>query len=204
MTRAPLVHVVDDDDAVRDSLCALLEVSGYRVTGFADAAAFRGRTRDEEPVCVFLDVRLPDGSGLDINRELHAALPALPVIIMTGHGDVPMAVNAMREGAADFIEKPFEGGRMTEALTRALARPDPAPVTGPADADIRARFAPLTPRETDVMRGMVAGNPTKIIAHGLGLSPRTVEIHRGRVMKKTGAASLSELVKMAIQAGILT
>ena len=201
MTREPLVHVVDDDDAVRESLCALLEISGYRVTGFADAAAFRGRARDEEPVCVFLDVRLPDGSGLDINRELHVALPTLPVIIMTGHGDVPMAVDAMREGAADFIEKPFEGGRMAEALTRALSR---TPTVVPADADIRARFAPLTPRETDVMRGMVAGNPTKIIAHELGLSPRTVEIHRGRVMKKTDAASLSELVKMAMQAGILT
>jgi len=198
---ALLVHVVDDDDAVRDSLCALLEVSGYRVVAFADAAAFRGRVGGEDPVCVFLDVRLPDGSGLDINRELHAALPALPVIVMTGHGDVPMAVEAMREGAVDFIEKPFEGGRMAEALDRALSRTPPAV---PGDADTRARFAPLTPRETDVMRGMVAGHPTKIIAHDLGLSPRTVEIHRGRVMKKTGAGSLSELVKMAIQAGILS
>lgn len=200
MTDAPLIHVVDDDDAVRDSLCALLDISGYRVTAFADATAFRNRTGDEDVACVFLDVRLPDGNGLDINRELHAAQPTLPVIIMTGHGDVAMAVEAMREGAVDFIEKPFEEGRMAEALARAL---EARSLSAPSE-DVLARFAALTPRETDVMRGMVAGKPTKIIAHDFGLSPRTVEIHRSRVMKKTEAGSLSDLVKMAIQAGIVT
>ena len=194
-----LVLVVDDDDAVRDSLCALLEVSGYRTRAYADAAAFRAREGVEDAACVFLDVRLPDGNGLEIARALRASSPALPVIVMTGHGDVAMAVEAMREGATDFIEKPFEEARMATALNRALSAASPAV----ADDALAERFARLTPRETEVMQGMVDGKPTKVIARDLDLSPRTVEIHRGRVMRKLEAGNLADVVKMAIRARIV-
>ena len=192
-----LVYVLDDDDAVRDSLCALLDMAGYATEDFPTAKAFLDGFAGEAAICAFLDVRLPDGSGLDVSRALRKMAPGLPVVIMTGHADVPMAVEAMREGVCDFIEKPFEETRMLESLERAQSQINPS-----ADPDLAARFETLTPRETDVLHELIAGHPNKIIAHNLGLGPRTVEVHRSRVMKKTKSPSLSHLVRMAIEAGI--
>jgi len=197
--RKELIYILDDDDAVRDSLCALLDLSGYDTEAFPTASAFLDGFATGAAICAFLDVRLPDGSGLDVSRALRKRAPDLPVVIMTGHADVPMAVQAMREGACDFIEKPFDEPRLLDSIERARSHATPAP---DPDPDLAGRFKQLTPRENDVLRELIAGNPNKIIAHNLGLSPRTVEVHRGRVMKKTASASLSQLVRMAIEAGI--
>lgn len=194
-----LIYVLDDDDAVRDSVCALLEIDGYRTEAFATADAFEAGFERGVAHCALLDVRLPDANGLDISRALHIKAPELPVIIMTGHADVPMAVEAMREGACDFIEKPFDAARLAMSLERAFAQTH----LGGAEADpeLVERFGRLTPRESEVMRELISGNQNKVIAYRLGLSPRTVEIHRGRVMKKVEATSLSHLIRMAIKAG---
>ena len=199
MTDSPrkLVYVLDDDDAVRESLCALLDLAGYATQSFSSARTLLDGFVRHAAYAAFLDVRLPDGNGLEVSRKLRAAAPELPVIIMTGHADVPMAVEALHEGVSDFIEKPFGEARLLDCLERLQSQP--APVSDPDAAD---HFVTLTPRENDVLRGLIAGHPNKIIAHNLGLSPRTVEVHRGRVMKKTEAESLSHLVRMAIMAGI--
>ena len=193
------VCVVDDDPGVRESLEALLGSAGFEAESYGSASAFLDRFDPARVACILLDLRMPEMDGLTLLETLGAARRGVPVIMVTGHGDVPLAVRAMRAGAADFVEKPFEPDRLLESIEQAVARGAPEP---PAqDTGARARFDQLTPRETDVMRQMVIGHPNKVIAHNLGLSPRTVEIHRGRVMQKTGAESLSHLVRMAIKAG---
>ncbi len=142
---------------------------------------------------------MPGLDGLAVLERMGAARAGVPVIMVTGHADVPVAVRAMQAGAVDFVEKPFEPDHLLSSIERALAAAPPAPIT--VDPELRQRFAQLTPREIDVMRQLVIGHPNKIIGHNLGMSPRTVEIHRGRVMEKTGAESLSHLVRMAIKAG---
>lgn len=199
MSDERLIYVLDDDAAVRDSVCALLNVSGFKTEDFDSAAAFREGFQRGAAACALLDVRLPDANGLDISRDLRRDAPELPVIIMTGHADIPMAVEAMREGACDFLEKPFDDVRLASSLERAFSRS--APTDSSVDPDLREKFERLTPRETDVMQELIIGNQNKIIAFNLGLSPRTIEIHRGRVMKKLEATSLSHLVRMAIKAG---
>jgi two-component system response regulator FixJ len=195
------ICVVDDDEAVRESLDALLAASGFETESFASGAEFLARFDPAGVACILLDVRMPRMDGVTLLRTLPEALHHVPVIMMTAHGDVPTAVRAMQAGAADFVEKPFSSARLIDSIRQAIARSAPAP-TAAADPDAGARFATLTPRETEVMRQMVMGLPNKIIAFNLGMSPRTVEVHRGRVMRKTGAASLSHLVRMAIRAGI--
>ena len=150
--------------------------------------------------CILLDVRPPDGDGIDILQKLIDRAVAARTIIMTGHGDVPMAVKAMRIGASDFVEKPFEPDQMLQAIENALSQYQAASQSQNSRAEAQERLSRLTPRETDVMQQLVLGRPNKIIAHELDLSPRTVEVHRARVMEKTEAKSLSDLVRLAIAA----
>ena len=193
------IYVVDDDDAVGDSIKALLSSVGYEAEVFASARQFLESFDPSGAACILLDVRMPGMDGLTLLGKMGADRRGVPVIMVTGHGDVPLAVRAMQAGAADFVEKPFEEARLLQSIEQAISNAASAPVA--TDDDLTARFARLTPRETDVMRQMVIGHPNKIIAYHLGLSPRTVEIHRGRVMRKTGAESLSHLVRLAIKAG---
>lgn len=193
------IYVVDDDDAVGDSIKALLSSVGYEAEVFASARQFLESFDPSGAACILLDVRMPGMDGLTLLERMGADRRGVPVIMVTGHGDVPLAVRAMQAGAADFVEKPFEEARLLQSIEQAISNAASAPVA--TDDDLTARFARLTPRETDVMRQMVIGHPNKIIAYHLGLSPRTVEIHRGRVMQKTEAESLSHLVRLAIKAG---
>jgi two-component system response regulator FixJ len=194
------VYVVDDDTAVRESLEALLSSVGFETVLFGDAADFLQRFEPSGAACILLDVRMPGMDGLTLLERLGDNRKGIPVVIMTGHADVPMAVRAIRGGAADFVEKPFSSTRLLESIQSAITRSAPQLVA--ADPELKARFAGLTRRETEVMQQMVVGLPNKLIAHKLEMSPRTVEIHRGRVMQKTGAKSLSHLVRMAIRAGL--
>ncbi|WP_369061687.1 response regulator FixJ [Caulobacter sp. 73W] len=195
------VHVIDDDDAMRDSLCFLLETSGLSARGFPSASAFLENLSTVAEGCVVTDIRMPGMSGLELVRVLRGMRPDLPVVVMTGHGDIPMAVEAMKSGVVDFLEKPFAEDAMIGAVRRALdgARSPmrPAVDNGP----VLARMETLAPRERQVMDGLVAGKPNKVIAFDLGISVRTVEVYRANVMTKMQAASLSELVRMVLLAG---
>ena len=195
----PTVFVVDDEPAIRDSLAMLLRSVGLASRTFPSAPAFLEALDASAPGCVVADVRMPGMSGLELQEALRARAARLPVIIITGHGDIAMAVRAMKAGAADFIEKPFNEQVLLDAVHRALAQghADPAPA-GSNRAEIEARMATLTPREHEVMLLIAEGRPNKVVATRLGLSTRTVEVHRAKVMEKTGARSLAELVRMAI------
>lgn len=187
------VAVVEDDEAVAASLDALLSSWGFRCLGFGSGEAFlAARPRAE---CVLLDVRLPGMDGLDVLEAFRAADGVTPVVVMTGHGDVDLAVQAMRGGAQDFVEKPFDGDDLVARIDRAIDRVGP-------ETECRARLGRLTPRETDVLREIVAGRANKVIAYNLGISPKTVELHRARVMDKTGARSLPELTRIALLGGL--
>lgn len=201
MAEAPKVHVVDDDDAVRDSLGLLLESSGFSVKTYDSATAFLDDLPARASGCVLTDVRMPDLDGLALQRRLVELGIGLPVIVMTGHADVPIAVEALKAGATDFLEKPFNDDQLLAAVRNALAASQRAHDEAAAVAGIVARLASLTPREREVLDRLVAGQPNKTIAYDLGSSPRTVEVHRARVMEKMGARSLAELVRMTIAAG---
>lgn len=193
----PTVYIVDDDAAVRDGLKALLTVSGYTLETFESAESFLGAIDRNTTGCAVLDIRMPGMSGLDLQRELKRRGIALPVIIITGHGDVPLAVAALKAGAVDFIEKPFDSDALIGSIEEALRRG--AALASTFDRDtVASRVAQLTPREREVMDLVVAGHPNKVVADRLGIAVRTVEIHRARVMEKTGARNLSELIRMAI------
>jgi len=199
------VVVVDDDPAVADSLDILLRASGYAAQTYGSIAAYKASGCDGF-AAMLLDVRLPDGDGLTLLQELIGQGLRVPVIIMTGHGDVPMAVKAMRLGASDFIEKPFDPDLLLDSLEVLIAdaaqRWNNSFQTHAANGEAAARLERLTARETEVMRKLVLGQANKVIAQDLGLSPRTVEVHRARVMEKTEAGSLSGLVRLAILAGV--
>jgi two-component system response regulator FixJ len=196
------VLIADDDDAVRESLQVLLETAGHPVRPFASGNDLLAALRPGEAGCLIIDVRMPGLDGLEVQERLRRARIALPVIVITGHGDVPLAVRAMKAGALDFVEKPFTEEAILAAVRRALEisrRQHPAGI-GAAEAE--ARLSPLSERERAVLQLLVAGKPNKVIAYELAISPRTVEIHRARVMEKTRARSLSELVLLAVAAGI--
>lgn len=193
------IFILDDDAAVRDSLSMLIESAGYKTETFASCREFLARSPLPSRACLLLDVHMPEMTGLQLQDEMSRRGLKLPVIVMTGQADVPVAVRAMKAGALDFIEKPFSDEVMLESIRNALAAP--ATKLG-ADPAIAKRVAELTPREHDVLLQMVAGHPNKVTAYNLGISPRTVEIHRARVMEKMAARSLSELVRMALAVGI--
>lgn len=196
----PTVFIVDDDAAVRQGLGALLGAKGYRVEPYESAEAFLARAAlDRVPACLLADIRMPGMSGLELQRQLKQRAVALPVIVITGHGDVPQAVAALKAGAVDFLEKPFDSDQLLAAVTEALRLADTKGAAAIDRAELERRVAALTPREREVMNLVVAGLPNKLIAFRLKIAVRTVEIHRARVMEKTAARNLSELVRMAIR-----
>jgi two-component system, LuxR family, response regulator FixJ len=194
------VHVVDDEEPVRKSLAFLLATAGFTVRLHESASAFLAVAPALQDSCLVTDLRMPDMNGVDLLRRLQSLKNRLPAIVITGHGDVPMAVEAMKAGAVDFIEKPFEDEVLIDAIKRAAATLDGQPDTGGAVAAIHARLAMLTDRERQVLSGVVAGLPNKSIAFDLDISPRTVEVHRASVMSKMQAKSLPELVRMVLAA----
>jgi len=196
------VYIVDDDDAVRDSLSVLLEAIGHRVRTFALAQEFLDAAPTLPAGCLIADIRMPEMDGLELQRHLNDLSLNFPMIVITGHGDVPLAVRAMKAGALDFIEKPFATPTILASVEAALSRLDAAERQDPAAVAAQAKLTLLSPREREVLDGLLAGLPNKTIAYNLAISPRTVEIHRARVMDKMGARSLSELIRLALAAGL--
>jgi two-component system response regulator FixJ len=192
------IHVIDDDAAVRGSLTFLFEAAGFPVQSYGSAAAFLDAVATLGAGCVLTDVRMPDFDGLALQRRLTELGVAMPVIVMTGHADVPIAVQALKEGAFDFIEKPFDDERLLAAVRGALEAGRQRWGKAAELEAVTTRLASLTPREREVLDGLVAGNPNKTIAYDLGTSPRTIEVHRARVMEKMQARSLAELVRMVL------
>lgn len=197
-----LVHLVDDEESIRRSASFLLKTSGFEVRTYASGVEFLKAVRHADPGCVLLDVRMPEMDGLEVQRALNARGVALPVIVLTGHGDVTTAVQAMKAGAVDFLEKPFEKATLLAALERACRRLDHSEEAADAQQQAEVRIAALTPREREVLRGLVRGHPNKTIAYDLGISPRTVEVHRANVMSKLDVRSLSEALRIAFAAGL--
>jgi|SRR6516162_1522292 two-component system, LuxR family, response regulator FixJ len=203
MTTEADAHVIDDDQAVRESIEFLLRSARLTVKTYETASAFLAVAPTIGSGCVITDVRMPGMSGIDLLRRLKEMGIGLPVIVITGHGDVPLAVEAMKFGAVDFLEKPFNDDVLLASVRSALDRSEASAQLETERAEIRARIALLTNREHEVLDGLVAGHPNKIIAFDLKISPRTVEIYRANVMTKMKAASLSELVRMALVAGAM-
>jgi len=198
-----IVHVIDDDEASRESLAFLLQTARIEVQTYASAAIFLDLVPDVGSSCVITDVRMPGMSGIDLLRRLKELKVEVPVIVITGHGDVPLAVEAMKIGAADFLEKPFDDEVLLASVRAALLQGEGEKRRHTERAEIDARLAALSNRERDVLSGLVAGRANKQIAYDLGISPRTVEIYRANLMNKMQAGSLSELVRMALIAGML-
>ena len=203
MSQPAKVFIVDDDEAVRESLEALLAVQGHSVESFPSGDAFLAAWRPEARGCALVDLRMPGMDGLQLIDRLKSKGSSLPIIVVTGHGDVPLAVKAMKSGAVDFIEKPYRSDAIVQVVRQALDRSNNAPAGGGGgDDDAAERLAGLTPREREVLQQLVIGRPNKLIAYELKISPRTVEIHRANVMKKMAAGSLSHLVRLALAAGL--
>src|SRR6266850_3004384 len=201
-TTGPVIFVVDDDKSVRDSLRRLLTSVGLSVEVFPTAQAFLSRPRTDAPGCVVLDVRLPGLSGLDLQRELAGTDAPLPIVFITGHGDIPMSVRAMKAGAVEFLTKPFREQELLEAIHSAIERDRTIRAERQERAELRRRYASLTPRECDVLAGIVAGLLNKQIAGELGTSEATVKEQRGHLMAKMQAGSVAELVRFASRLAI--
>lgn len=199
-----LVCVVDDDLAARKSLGFMLDMAGFATALFESGLSFLDSPASGICKCLVADVRMPQMSGLELLAAIKERRSDLVVIVMTGHGDIPLAVDAMKRGAADFIEKPLDNDRLLAAIKSALRGPLPGERQDEQKNDVVRRLEALSPREREVMLSLVRGNPNKIVAHELGISVRTVEIHRANVMAKTEARSLAELVRLALVAGHLT
>jgi FixJ family two-component response regulator len=197
--RKPIVYVVDDDEAVRNAIRLLLKTVGYAVTLYGSPEDFLAAYRDDQPGCLLLDIRMPQMSGLELQQQLNHRGATIPVIFISGHADIPMAVEAMQHGAFDFLQKPFRDQDLLDRVQRGFAR-DAANRAQLVEIDrIRARLETLTSREREVLQLIAAGKLNKVVAAELGVSPRTVEIHRARVMEKMEAPSLAQLVRMVME-----
>ncbi|MDB5685779.1 MAG: fixJ [Rhizorhabdus sp.] len=197
-----LIHIVDDEESIRRSAGFMLRTSGYMVSTYASGVEFLKEVRHTEPGCILLDVRMPDMDGLEVQRELAERGIAMPIIVLTGHGDVTIAVKAMKAGAVDFIEKPFEKAVLLAAIEAGFARFADGSAKAARAADAVVLVARLTAREQDVLRGLAEGLPNKTIAYDLGISPRTVEVHRANLMTKLGVRSLSDALRIAFATGM--
>ncbi|HXY89502.1 MAG TPA: response regulator FixJ [Xanthobacteraceae bacterium] len=202
MSTDRVVHVIDDDEAVRDSLRFLLKAAKIDAETYESAPAFLAALPGLKGGCILTDVRMPQLSGIELLRRLKSMSVDLPVIVMTGHGDVSVAVEAMKEGAVDFIEKPFDDEVLLKAVRSALDRYGKEAKKDAEKSRIREKVGTLSQREREVLEGLIAGHPNKVIASDLKISPRTVEIYRAHVMTKMEAASLSDLVRMSLVAGL--
>lgn len=196
----PVVHLVDDDAAIRRSAGFMLKTSGYQVQVYESGVELLKHAANLSQGCILLDIRMPGMDGLEVQEVLQAKGVTLPVIIMTGHGDISLAVRAMKAGAVDFIEKPFEKETLKSSLDEGFRRLSQKEVTGERRKDAEVRLQALTSREQDVLDGLAQGLPNKTIAYDLGISPRTVEIHRANLMTKLGVRSLSEALRIAFAA----
>jgi two-component system, LuxR family, response regulator FixJ len=199
----PVVHIVDDDEGLRESLAFLLHSASLEVRSFESAKAFLDKLPHAMPGCVITDVRMPDMSGIELLRRLKELKVGVPVIVITGHGDIALAVEAMKMGAADFFEKPFDDALLVASVRAALLQREDQTNRGAERAEIEHRISSLSPREKDVLAGLIEGRANKQIAFDLGISPRTVEIYRANLMNKMQADSLSDLVRMALIAEML-
>ncbi len=195
-----LVHLVDDEEAIRRSAGFMLKTSGYRVQAYESGVELLKQVGQIEPGCILLDIRMPHMDGLEVQQALHERGVTLPIVVMTGHGDVGVAVRAMKAGAVDFIEKPFEKDVLLSALREGFSRLARASRDTERARDAAVRLNALTSRERDVLEGLAKGLPNKTIAYDLGISPRTVEIHRANLMHKLDARSLSEALRIAFAA----
>ncbi|MFN7056684.1 response regulator transcription factor [Hyphomonas sp.] len=204
MTDPRLIHLVDDDEAIRHSASFMLRHAGFRVKTYPDGVAFLSQVGEAEPGCILLDVQMPQMDGLEVQDALNARGVAMPVIVLTGHGDVGVAVRAMKAGAVDFVEKPYAKETLVGALTRAFERLEARRREDVLSDEARGLIERLTPREREVLLGLVDGQTNKAIAETLDISPRTVEIHRANVMEKMGASSLSTVLRIAFAAGLGT
>jgi two-component system response regulator FixJ len=208
MAASRSIHIIDDEPAVRDSLAFLLGAEGFPVSLHECAADFLTVLPEGEPLCLITDVRMPGVDGIELLRNLKEGGHHFPIIIMTGHGDVPLAVKAMRYGAMDFVEKPFDDeiliGLVRDALADRTTKPDQGSCKDELAEELNLRLASLSQRESQVLHGLVAGQTNKEIARNFDLSPRTVEVYRAKLMTKMQAGSVSELVRFAIRAGIVS
>lgn len=198
MTAEPTVFVVDDDLAMRESLRWLIESVQLRVEVFSSSADFQKSYNPSRPGCLVLDVRMPGQSGLDLQKQLASRNIEIPIIIITGHADVPMAIRAMKQGAVDFIEKPFNDQVLLERIAQCIERDAEQRALREQQGQVQQRFASLTVREREVLTRIVGGKANKVVADELGLSPKTIEVHRASVMRKMEAQSLAELVRMTL------
>ena len=203
MPAESVIYVIDDDDAARESLCFLLQSAGFAVKAYESATTFLNVVSEVKAGCIVTDVRMPGISGIDLLRRLKEHEIGIPVIVVTGHGDVPLAVEAMKVGAVDFLEKPYDDEALLASVRVALDRQDKDVHHDAELAELNERLVALSNREREVLEGLVAGNPNKTIAYDLGISPRTVEIYRANVMTKMKANSLSSLVRMALRTGVM-
>lgn len=197
-----MIHLVDDDEAIRRSAGFMLKTSGYQVKAYASGVELMKEARDLATGCILLDVRMPGMDGLEVQQALRERGIGFPVIVMTGHGDVGVAVQAMKAGAVDFIEKPFEKAVLLSAIEEGFSRLEQSGRNNTRAEEAKVRLQALTPRERDVLEGLVRGHPNKTIAYDLDISPRTVEIHRANLMSKLNVASLSEALRIAFAAGL--
>ncbi len=192
------VFIIDDDEAVRDAMVLLMQSVGLQALAYSDAKAFLDAAHDEHPACLILDVRMPGMSGLQLAREAQVRRQAWPIIFVTGHGDVPMAVEAMREGAFDFLQKPFREETLIQRVQRAIEQDHNDQVAASEREEIEERVKDLTPREREILQRIVDGESNKVIAIELGISARTVELHRANVMDKMQARSLAHLLRQVL------